>query len=215
MREKLVLIGGGGHTKSCIDVIQEEGRFDIVGIVENPDYPAPGHGSQVLGYQVIGTDDDLPGLVKTYGNFLITIGQIYKPVARIRLFEKIRALGGHFPVIISPHAYVSPTALVGPGTIVMHHAVINTEARVGMNCIINTGALIEHEAVTGDHCHISTYAIVNGQCTVGSCTFIGSRTVLSNNISIPDDTVISAGSVVLRSIELPGTYIGNPLQKKQ
>ena len=214
MREKLVLIGGGGHTKSCIDVIQEEGRFEVVGIVENPGYQVPGPGSQVLGYPVIGTDDDLPELVKTYGSFLITIGQISQPTARIKLFEKIRTLGGHFPVIISPHAYVSPTALVGPGTIVMHHAVINTEARVGMNCIINTGALIEHEAVTGDHCHISTYAIVNGQCTVGSRIFIGSGTVLSNNISIPDDTVISAGSVVLRSIELPGTYIGNPLQKK-
>lgn len=215
MKEKLVLIGGGGHTKSCIDVIQEEGRFDIVGIVENPGFQAPGIGSQVLGYQVIGTDDDLPVLANTYGNFLITVGQITQPDTRIRLFEKLRMLGGRFPVIISPHAYVSPTALVGPGTIVMHHAVINTEARVGMNCIVNTGALIEHEAVTGDHCHISTYAVLNGQCAVGSRTFIGSHAVLSNNISIPGDTVISAGSVVLRSIEIPGTYIGNPLQKKQ
>ena len=215
MREKLVLIGGGGHTKSCIDVIQEEGRFEIVGIVENPGYQAPGIGSQVLGYPVIGTDDDLPGLVKTYGNFLITIGQILHSAPRIRVFEKIRILGGHFPVIISPHAYVSPTALVGPGTIVMHHAVVNTEARVGMNCIINTGALIEHEAVTGDHCHISTHAIVNGQCTVGSRTFIGSHAVLSNNISVPGDTLISAGSVVLHSLEQPGTYTGNPLQLKR
>jgi sugar O-acyltransferase (sialic acid O-acetyltransferase NeuD family) len=211
LKEKLVLLGGGGHCKSCIDVIQEDGRFEIAGIIEGADGPQTYH--SVMGYPVIGTDNDLPGMVKQYGNFLITVGQISKPDVRIRLFEQIHALGGHLPVIISPTAYVSRTAIIGPGTIIMHHAVINAEAHVGANCIINTGALIEHEAVTGDHCHISTYAILNGQCRVGNRTFIGSRTVLANNISIPDDTLVSAGSVVLRTLENPGTYIGNPLRK--
>jgi len=213
VREKLVLIGGGGHCKSCIDVIRAEGRFDILGIVESPGYQLSGIQSQVSGYPVIGTDDDLPELAGKTDFFLITIGQISSPAARTRLFERVTALGGKFPVIVSPNAYVSPAALIGQGTIVMHHAVVNAEARVGMNCIINTGALVEHEAVAGDHCHISTYAIVNGQCTVGSRTFIGSRVVLGNNLTVADDTVISAGSVVLRSLEVPGTYIGNPLRK--
>jgi len=243
VKEKLVLLGGGGHCKSCIDVIQEEGRFEIVGIVEGVPAsevpasagmtsasanlagavvipakagtanPATAVAGTVLGYPIIGTDDDLPELVKKYRNFLITVGQISKPAVRIKLFETIRSLGGHLPVIVSPHAYVSRSALVGAGTIVMHNVVVNAEAQIGVNCILNTGALIEHEAVTGDHCHISTYAILNGQCTVGSRTFIGSRTVLANNISIPDDTLVSAGSVVLRTLEQPGTYIGNPLRK--
>ena len=30
----IVLIGGGGHCKSVIDVIEQEGRFKIIGIVE-------------------------------------------------------------------------------------------------------------------------------------------------------------------------------------
>jgi sugar O-acyltransferase (sialic acid O-acetyltransferase NeuD family) len=222
VKEKLVLLGGGGHCKSCIDVIQEEGRFEIVGIVEGVPTSLealvitakagiPSH--SVLGYPVIGTDADLPELVKKYRNFLITVGQISKPAVRIKLYETIRSLGGHLPVIVSPHAYVSRSALIGAGTIVMHNVVVNAEAHIGVNCILNTGALIEHEAITGDHCHISTYAILNGQCTVGSRTFIGSRTVLANNISIPDDTLVSAGSVVLRTLEQPGTYIGNPLRK--
>lgn len=218
MKEKLVLLGGGGHCKACIDVIQEEGRFDIAGIVEGVHASTgaagtPGETGSVMGYPVIGTDEDLPRMIHEYRNFLITVGQISNPGVRIRLFDQIRSLGGHLPVIISPNAYVSRTALVGPGTIVMHHAVVNAEARIGSNCIINTGALIEHESVTGDHCHISTYAILNGQCQVGSRTFIGSRTVLANNVSVADDTLVSAGSVILRSLEQPGTYIGNPLRK--
>lgn len=213
MREKLILIGGGGHCKSCIDVIQAEGRFDIAGIVEKPGYQISGDEYPVLGYPVIGTDDQLPELVKEYKNVLITVGQIRTAIVRIKLFEMVSRLGGNFPVIISPNAYVSRTALIGAGTIVMHHVTINTEAVIGVNCILNTGMLVEHESVVGDHCHLSTCSVINGQCQVGSRVFIGSRAILSNNIEITDDTIVSAGSVVMKSISEAGTYIGNPLQK--
>jgi sugar O-acyltransferase (sialic acid O-acetyltransferase NeuD family) len=196
-----------------MDVIRAEGRFEIAGIVENPGYsPETGH-SKVSGCEVIGTDDNLPELISLYKNALITVGQIRNPVVRIRLFNRVLELGGELPVILSPTAYVSKTAKIGMGTIVMHQAMVNTEAEVGRNCILNSGCLIEHEAIVGDHCHISTHAILNGQCRVGSRTFIGSRTVMSNNTTVPDDTLISAGSVLLRSVEHPGTYIGNPLRK--
>ena len=221
MGEKLILIGGGGHCKSCIDVVQAEGRFGIAGIVESSGYQMAGprlrgddkEGYQVMGYPVIGTDDDLPELIKEYKNALITVGQIQHPDIRIKLFNLIRNLGGAFPVIISPNAYVSRTAIIGAGTIVMHHAVVNTEAVIGANCILNTGSLVEHESTVGDHCHISTYAILNGQCRVGNRTFIGSRAVLSNNTEVADDILVSCGSVVLHSLDQPGTYIGNPLRK--
>jgi len=220
VREKLILIGGGGHCKSCIDVIQAEGRFDIAGIVESagtrPEGIAneeSGIGRQVSGYQVIGTDLDLPELLAKYKNALITVGQIRSAEIRIKLYDLVAELGGVFPVIISPNAYVSKTALIRPGTIVMHHAVVNAEAIIGRNCILNTGSLVEHESVVGDHCHLSTCSVTNGQCKVGNRVFIGSRTVLSNNIEIGDDTVVAAGSVVLRSLHEPGTYTGNPLQK--
>lgn len=213
MKEKLLLVGGGGHCKSCIDVILEEGRFDIAGIVESSGFPDSERDKKILGYPIIGTDDDLPELVKIYPEFLITIGQISGAAARIGLFDRITELGGHFPVIVSPYAHVSRSAVVSSGTIVMHHAVINAEARVGKNCIINTGALVEHESVTGDHCHISTYAILNGRCTVGSRTFIGSHTVLANDVAIAHDSLVSAGSVVLKTLTESGTYIGNPLKR--
>lgn len=213
MKEKLILIGGGGHCKSCIDVIQAEGKFEIAGIVENPGYQMSGAGDQVSGYPVIGTDDELPELIKEYKHALITVGQIQHPDVRIKLFDLIRGLGGKFPIIVSPNAYVSRSAILGEGTIVMHRSVVNTEAVIGVNCILNSGSLVEHETSVGDHCHISTGAILNGQCRVGNRTFIGSHAVISNNTEIPENTVVSAGSVVLHSLDLPGTYIGNPLQK--
>ena len=32
--DKIILIGGGGHCKSVIDVIEQEGKFQIAGIID-------------------------------------------------------------------------------------------------------------------------------------------------------------------------------------
>ena len=191
MKEKIILIGGGGHCKSCIDVIEQEGRFTIAGIVDLPEKKQ----HTVLGYPVIGSDADLAELIKTFPNVLITLGQIKSPARRIELFNDLMQMGARFSVIKSPLAYVSPHAQVGEGTIVMHHALINAGANVGRNCIINTKALVEHDAVIEDHCHTSTGAIVNGGVKIGSGSFFGSGAVAAENTSIFSNSFIKANSL--------------------
>ena len=195
MKENIILIGGGGHCKSCIDVIEQASIFDIVGIVDMPEK----QGQFVLGYPVIGTDDDLQELVKRYKNVLISLGQIKTAMLRMELFNNLLKMSAQFPVIKSPLAYISPHAHVAEGTIVMHHSLINAGASVGRNCIINTKALVEHDVVINDHCHISTGAIVNGGVEIGSGSFLGSAAVAVQNTSIPSNSFVKANSIILNS----------------
>ncbi len=208
-RQPIILIGGGGHCISCIDVIEQTRQFEINGILDLPDKV----GSYVLGYPVIGTDDDIQHFSQQCPNFLITVGQLKSATLRMILFEKVTSAGGKLPVIISPLAHVSEHAAIGEGTIIMHHALVNAAATIGRCCIINSKALIEHEAIIGDFCHISTAVGINGQVTVGNNTFIGSNAVIGNNIRVSDNTLVAAGSQVLKNIAVPGVYIGNPLRK--
>jgi sugar O-acyltransferase (sialic acid O-acetyltransferase NeuD family) len=196
MKQKIILIGGGGHCKSCIDVIEQEGKYQIAGIV---DVPEKLH-QNILGYEIIATDDDLPRLANEYENFLITLGQIKSPEKRIRIFQTMKELGAKLPVIISPLAYVSKHARIEEGTIVMHHALINAGARIGSNCIINSKALIEHDAVISDHCHIATGAIINGGVNVGRGTFLGSNTVCKEYIEIGENAVIGCGVIIIKNV---------------
>ena len=196
MKDKLILVGGGGHCKSCIDVIEQEGRFGIAGIV---DVPEKLH-QKILGYEIIAADDDLPRLANEYKNFLITIGQIKSPERRISLYNILKELGAKLPVIISPLAYVSKHAEIGDGTIIMHHALINAGARVGRNCIINTKALVEHDAVIEDHCHIATGAVLNGRVLVSKGAFIGTGATLMQGIKVGRNTVVAAGAVVINNV---------------
>ncbi len=196
MKEKIILIGGGGHCKSCIDVIEQAETFQIAGIV---DLPEKLH-QKILGYEIIATDNDLPQLVNEYENFLITIGQIKSPDKRIRIFQTLKESGAKLPVIISPLAYVSKHAEIGDGTIIMHHALINAGAKIGNNCIINSKALIEHDAIIGDHCHIATSAVINGGVKVGRGTFFGSNAVCKEYIEIGENAVIGCGAKIIKNV---------------
>lgn len=194
MKDSILLIGGGGHCKSCIDVIEQEGMFRIAGIVDAPEK----QGSKVLGYEVLGSDDDLPGLVESCPNVLITLGHVKSPTRRMELFDHLKRLGARFPVIRSSLSYVSPHAQVGEGTIIMHYAVLNAGAEVGRNCIVNTKALIEHDVVVGDNSHVSTGAIVNGGVRIGAGTFIGSNSVFQEYASVPPGSFAKANSLIVR-----------------
>jgi len=192
-KPKIILVGAGGHCRSCIDVIEMEGRFSIAGVV---DHAASKDESPVLGYSVLGTDEDLSSLRKQVDFALVTVGQIKTPAVRIRLFEHLNSFGFELPIVCSPRAYVSKHAEVGAGSIIMHDALINAGASVGENCIVNSKALIEHDSCVGAHCHISTGAIINGGVHVGAGVFFGSNALSVQGISIPERSFVRAGELV-------------------
>lgn len=205
MKRPLILIGGGGHCKSVIEVAESAG-YEIKGILDMPDEV----GKDVLpGHKVIGTDDEIPQYVEEC-DFIITVGFIKNPALRIKLYNKVKAAGGRLATIIASTAHVSKYAELGEGTVIMHHAFVNAGAKIGDNCIINTFVNIEHDAEVGNQCHISTGTMVNGECKIGENCFIGSQSVCANCIEIASDIIIGAGSVVRKSIRVKGIYAGNP-----
>ena len=190
MKEKIVLIGGGGHCHSVIDVIEQENKYEIIGIVDTKE----NIGKKVLNYEVIACDDDLETIFQTYKNAVITVGHIKSNELRKKLYTKVKDIGFNLPTIISPLAYVSKYAKVDEGTVVFHQALVNANSKIGKNCIINTKALIEHDVIVEDNCHISTASVLNGGVIVKENTFYGSNTTSKEYIQISG--FIKAGSVL-------------------
>tara|TARA_B100000795_G_C22796839_1_gene439779 strand:- start:1043 stop:1672 length:630 start_codon:yes stop_codon:yes gene_type:complete len=203
-KKNLILIGAGGHSAACIDVIEQQKKFKVAGLV--------GLDNELNNYQlntkVIGTDGDLPKLAEQYEYAAITLGQISTPEHRIRLYHKILELGFKLPTIVAPSAYVSPHAKIGAGTIIMHGAIINAGVKIGVNCIINNRALIEHDVMLGDHCHVSTGAIVNGAVIIGDGCFIGSGSAIKEGISIGRNSLIGMGLTVRHDVKDLSHYTG-------
>lgn len=186
----LILLGGGGHCKSVIDVAESAG-YTILGILDKPELV----GTCIYNYKIIGVDNDIPQYVDK-AEFVITVGQIKSPSIRHNLDRLVKQAGGKLATIIAKDAYVSKNAMIGEGSVIMHKAFVNAGAVIGRNCIINTMANIEHDCQIGEFCHISTGVMVNGDTMVGMNSFVGSGSVLYNGISIKEYSIIPAGSIV-------------------
>lgn len=193
-KDGILLIGGGGHCRAVIDVL-ELAKIPIAGIVDKLRT-----GETVLGYPVVGTDDDMPDLARTYSKALVTVGQIKSAEVRAKLFTLATDLGFTLPAIVSPLAHVSRHAQIGAGTVVMHFANVGPGASVGENCILNTQCNIEHDATVSDCCHISTGAILNGHVQVEKWSFIGSRTVCREGVNVGEHSLVGMGCVVRKDI---------------
>lgn len=203
-REKLILIGGGGHAKACIDVIYAQGRYDIIGYIDKSATLDDKYGVKYLG-----DDNVIPKYVRE-SLFIIAIGQLKTSNNRVDLFEKIKKFGGKFATVMSPTAYISRYVKVGEGSIIMHNVTLQTDVTIGDNCIINDLALIEHDCIIGNHVHISTGAIINGNVLIKDFCFIGSNSTVIHGTYIDEAVVVGAGAVVINNISKGKLVKGNP-----
>jgi sugar O-acyltransferase (sialic acid O-acetyltransferase NeuD family) len=194
--KNIILIGAGGHCRSCIDVIESEKKYKIIGLVDE--------NKNIINkdYKILGGDNNLKLFFKKAKFALITLGQIKDSKKREKIFNFSKKIGYKFPSIISPFAYVSPKAIIGEGTIIMHGAVVNTGSKIGKNCIINSKSLVEHDVIVGDNCHLSTRSTLNGGVNLGNNSFIGSNSVIKQNITISKNCFINANLFIDKNIKI-------------
>jgi len=191
----ILIIGAGGHARSCIDVIESCGKFNVSGFV-SPSIP-----EDTSGYPYLGDDSDLESLRNKYSYAFIGIGHIYSNASRVSLFNKLKQLEFNLPTFLSPFAHVSVSSNIGSGSIVMPGAIVNSNATVGENSIVNCNALIEHDCMIGNHCHISTSTTINGGVSVMDNCFVGSGSVIKEGLKVSQGQFIKMGSIVTKDVE--------------
>ena len=195
--KKIIISGTGGHAKACIDVIEEEKKYKIIGLIEKN----KSNKNKFMNYPILGQDKDLKKFKEKNLNIFIAIGQIKNSSSRENMFNHLTSRGYILPIVISPRAYISKKAVIGKGSIIMHDVIINSFSKIGKNCIINNKSLIEHSSVIGNHTHISTGVIINGDCEVGNNSFIGSGSVIKEGTYIGNNCVVGMGQIIKKDIK--------------
>jgi sugar O-acyltransferase (sialic acid O-acetyltransferase NeuD family) len=197
-KERIVFIGGGGHARVLINLIQEIDEYEITGIVD----PGLETGSEVFTVPVLGSDDALPdviaGGIKTA---CIAIGSIKDNSRRRELYMMVKNLGLSVPSLIHPRAVVSRLgSFIGEGVHVMAGAIIQPGTSIGENTIVNTGAVIEHDCIVGDNVHVCPGAVICGGSIIGDNSFIGAGATIIQSLEIGRDAVVGAGAVIYRNL---------------
>lgn len=107
-------------------------------------------------------------------------------------------------------AFVSPSANLGFGTVVMLYAIINAGAKIGNHVIINTAAIIEHDCHIDDFVHISPNVVLSGNINVGTGSHLGTGVIVIPGVNIGKWCTIGAGTVVIKDVPDGATVVGNP-----
>ena len=194
---KIIIIGAGGHAKTCIDIIRQIGVFDIAGVVD----PVFDIGTDFFGVKVIARDK---GLEKIYegGIKLAVIGVAFlkNPNERDILYQKIKGIGFYLPNIIHPKASIEPSVQMGEGNQIMAHATVGSVVIIGNNCIINSGSIISHDSKLGNNVHVAPGAILAVNVYVGSNTLIGMGVTVYMSVNIGENVLIYNGINVFKDV---------------
>lgn len=175
-KEKLLLVGAGGFGR----MVAEQAMLQYDCAFVDDGQPA---GTEVCGFPVVGSIDDLPELRKDYDLLVVGIGN---NTFRAQVYEKAAEMGYAFPNIIAPSAYISPFAKVGTGCVVLQNACIQNGAVVGSGVLLNAGAEVHCNAAVEDYALIYTNSVVRTGAKVGKHARIGSNATICNNAVVPD-----------------------------
>jgi acetyltransferase EpsM len=190
---RLVIYGGGGHAKSLIDLIRSEGKYQIVGVLDDH-LPA---GSRVLDVEVLGDGELLPSLRrKGIGQAVNAVGGIGSITPRLEVFQKIAGARLTCVTVVHPRAFIEPTAMINLGCQIFFNAYLGSDVLVGSGCIVNTGAIISHDCVLKDYVNISPGAILAGAVTVGERSLIGMGVTINLGVKIGAGARVGNSAVV-------------------
>ena len=208
--DNIVLVGSSGQAKVIIDLVEKEGRYKMVGLID----AARSIGDSTLGYSVLGREIDLPALIVEYGlkGIIIAIGDnSVRAIVAATILELCPNLP--FVTAVHPSASIGKQTTLGSGTVVMAGAVVNPCCQVGQFCILNTKASLDHDSVMEDFSSLAPGVTTGASCRIGTYSAVSIGAVLRHGITIGEHSVIGGGSYVTKDVEPFSIAYGTPARK--
>ena len=195
--EKILIFGASEHTWYTIDIIEQEGKYEIPDIIDYTLKKAVFYAE----YEILGKDEDLPTIMASYNvnKGIVAIGDNF---TRKKVVNKIKNFVSDFSFVsaIHPSVIIGKNVKTWHGSVFMASVVINNDSSIGEHCFIATKASIDHDSSIGDHSSVSAGVTSGGQVTIGSCTAIALGANIIHGVTIGDHTVVGAGALVINNI---------------
>ena len=199
----LLILAAGGHAKVVAETALAAGVASRIAFLD--DRPLP----PVLGWPVLGRLDQAlePSIQEQFPTALVAIGH---SSTRMCWIARLQAAGYQLPLLIHPSAWISPSAQIGPGSVVFAQAAVQAQARIGTGAILNTSCSVDHDVQLADGVHICPGARLAGEVQVGARSWIGIGASVIQQVRIGADVTVGAGAAVVRDLPDGVTAVGVP-----
>lgn len=205
--KNLVLIGGGNQAHYTIDIIEKEGKYNIVGIIDS----IHEIGSKRFGYNIIGRQEEIKTLIEEYNidGGIISIGDNW---GRYYVSQQILSYVPQFNFFnaIHPSVIIGNNVSLGKGIVAMAGCIFNPKSTIGDFCFFATGAQVEHDCIIEDFASISAGSVTGGYVKLGKFSAITLGVTVMDRIEIGENTVVGSGSLVIKSLPDNVLAYGNP-----
>lgn len=205
--ENVLLFGGGNQASYCIDIVEKESRYKIVGVVDS----LKEVGSVVCGYPVVGRQEQTKQLILSHGvqAGIITIGDNW---SRSAVYDCVKEAAPEFRFVnaIHPTVTIGKDVEMGFGVVAMAGCIVNPGCRVGNFCFFATGAQLEHDCRMGDFSSISAGVVTGGRVSIGRYSAITLGVTIMDRLTIGENTVVGSGSLVTRDLPDNVLAYGSP-----
>lgn len=203
MRERAVVLGGGGHAKVVLDILGDADEIEVTGFTS-----AGGEPATLCGYRCLGTDAILDELLRSGVRCaFVAVGENRRRDACLR---SVKEKGFQLINAISRRAIVSKHASLGEGVALMPGAIVNAGARLEDGVILNTNASVDHDCLVGRCAHIGPGTSIAGCVRVGAGALLGAGSAVVPGAVIGDWATIGAGAVVTADIPPGVVAVGVP-----
>ena len=189
MNKNLLIVGASTYGVVASEIAADMGCFEKIDFVDDERKTTPN------GIGVVATTRDIDELAIEYSNIIVAIGN---PDVRLSLLKKIKEKTPYRIVsLVSPKAYVSPSAKIMSGCIIEPMAVVHTGCVICPGCIISAGAVVNHATMCCDGVHVDCNATIEGYCLVPAGTKICSGEVYKRKGAIkPEDLFLDPKKLV-------------------
>jgi sugar O-acyltransferase (sialic acid O-acetyltransferase NeuD family) len=205
--KNIILIGGGNQAHYTIDIIEKEGKYNIIGIIDS----IHEIDSDRFGYKILGRQENISQLIKKYDieGGVISIGDNW---GRYHVYNQILELAPTFKFVnaIHPSVIIGNNVKLGIGIVAMAGCIFNPKSTIGDFTFFATGAQIEHDCQIGDFSSISAGSITGGHVKLGKFSAITLGVTVVDRLEIGENTVIGSGSLVTKSLPNNVLAYGSP-----
>ncbi len=211
MREKILLVGAGQHARVVLYNIQEQNKYDVIGILDK-NLDKAKEEKFFEGISILDIDYskvDLKELKEKLGTdkFFISFGNMKY---RKKVWELFKNSGWNSVNIIHPNAVISKNAKLGEGILIECGCLITPNPIIGDNVVVNTGSQVNHDNIIENHVYIASGVVLSGGVKIGENTLLDDGVIVTLGREVGKNSLIGAGAVITKNLEDNIVAYGNP-----